>query len=82
MTTDDVSLAGLRDASIMAFAGSNTIRNAVVGDVVDQPGTGKRFEWGRYLSALSEWKRAEFFSIFQAYLPLIAGFRRGCLFRL
>ena len=55
--------ASLGDA-IAAFEGSETMRNALGSDVSDFLVTLKRFEWNRYLAALSEWEQAEYFSIF------------------
>ncbi|WP_158968925.1 glutamine synthetase family protein [Chachezhania sediminis] len=51
-------------AAIEAFAASETFRGALGPDVADYLLHLKRFEWDRYLAALSEWEQAEYFSIF------------------
>jgi glutamine synthetase len=50
--------------AIDAFDGSILFRQALGDETVDYLVKIKRFEWGRYLSAISEWEQAEYFSLF------------------
>ncbi len=50
--------------AIEAFDGSALYRAALGGETVDYLVKIKRFEWDRYLSAVSEWEQAEYFSLF------------------
>lgn len=51
-------------AAIDALDGSALLRGALGENVVDYLLTIKRFEWNRYLSAVSEWEQAEYFTLF------------------
>ncbi len=48
--------------AIEAFAASDTLRAALTPEVHAWLVTLKRFEWGRYLSHISDWEQAEYFS--------------------
>jgi len=50
--------------AIAAFEGSALFRAALGDETVEYLLTIKRFEWERYLSAISEWEQAEYFSLF------------------
>ncbi|MCF6234126.1 MAG: glutamine synthetase family protein [Rhodobacteraceae bacterium] len=50
--------------AIDAFEGSAMLRRTMGDEMVDYLTTIKRFEWDRYLSAISEWEQAEYFSLF------------------
>ncbi len=50
--------------AIDAFDGSAMLRRALGDEMVNYLTTIKRFEWDRYLSAISEWEQAEYFSLF------------------
>lgn len=50
--------------AIDAFERSTLYRQALGDETVDYLVQLKRFEWGRYLSAISEWEQAEYFSLF------------------
>lgn len=50
-------------AAIDAFAGSDMYRAALGSEVVDYLVTLKRFEWTRYLAALSDWEQDEYFTL-------------------
>jgi len=50
--------------AIDAFDGSALFREVLGDETVDYLLTIKRFEWDRYLSAISEWEQAEYFSLF------------------
>ncbi len=51
-------------AAIDAFEGSRVFRAALGDETVDYFTHLKRFEWDRYLVAISEWEQAEYFSLF------------------
>lgn len=51
-------------AALDAFAASEMYRAALGAEVVDYFARLKRFEWDRYLAAVSEWEQAEYFSLF------------------
>ncbi len=51
-------------AAIDAFADSPLYRGALGDGFVDYLVQLKRFEWDRYLSAISEWEHAEYFNLF------------------
>ncbi|MCB1394491.1 MAG: glutamine synthetase [Rhodobacter sp.] len=51
-------------AAIEAFASSAVLRAAFGDGVVDYLAHLKRAEWDRYLSALSDWEQAEYFSLY------------------
>lgn len=51
-------------AAIDAFSRSALFREALGPEFVDYLTTLKRFEWSRYLSAISEWEQAEYFNLF------------------
>jgi len=53
----------LADA-IGAFDGSKLFREALGDETVEYLLTIKRFEWDRYLSTVSDWEQAEYFSLF------------------
>lgn len=50
--------------AIDAFDGSALYRDALGGDFVDYLVRIKRFEWNRYLAAVSEWEQAEYFALY------------------
>ena len=50
--------------AIDAFDQSTLYRQALGDETVDYLLQIKRFEWNRYLSAISEWEQAEYFSLF------------------
>lgn len=50
--------------AIDAFDGSALYRDALGDEAVDYLVRIKRYEWDRYLSAISEWEQAEYFSLF------------------
>jgi len=50
--------------AIDAFDGSTLYREALGDETVDYLVKIKRFEWDRYLSVISEWEQAEYFSLF------------------
>lgn len=51
-------------AAIDAFDGSDLYRQMLGDECVDYLVRIKRFEWDRYLAAVSEWEQAEYFSLF------------------
>lgn len=60
----DDPLPGSLIEAIEAFEESALFRRVLSDDFVDYLVRIKRFEWDRYLSALSEWEQAEYFSLF------------------
>ena len=52
------------EQAIDAFHGSQLYRSALGDGFVDYLVRLKRFEWNRYLSTVSEWEQAEYFSLF------------------
>ena len=60
----DDPLPGSLIEAIEAFEDSALFRRALGDDFVDYLVRIKRFEWDRYVSALSEWEQAEYFSLF------------------
>jgi glutamine synthetase len=50
--------------AIAAFDASEMLRGALGAEVVEHLLTIKRFEWRRYLDAVSEWEQAEYFTHF------------------
>lgn len=50
--------------AIDAFDGSDLYRRTLGDDCVDYLVRIKRYEWDRYLAAVSEWEQAEYFSLF------------------
>lgn len=58
------ALPGSLGEAIAAFEGSGMYRAALGDGTVDYFARLKRFEWNRYLAAVSEWEQAEYFSLF------------------
>ena len=57
-------LPGNLGAAIVAFEGARVFREAFGDGFVDFLARIKRFEWERYLAAVSEWEQAEYFNLF------------------
>jgi glutamine synthetase len=62
--SDAVELPSSLNVAIDAFDGSDLYRQALGDDCVDYLVKLKRHEWDRYLSAVSEWEQAEYFSLY------------------
>ncbi|MFT4959645.1 MAG: glutamine synthetase [Paracoccaceae bacterium] len=62
--SDAPELPGSLMVAIDAFDGSDLYRQVLGDDCVNYLVKLKRFEWDRYLSAISEWEQAEYFSLF------------------
>lgn len=62
--SDDARLPASLAEAIDAFDGSALYRGTLGDETVDYLLKIKRFEWDRYLSAISEWEQAEYFSLF------------------
>lgn len=60
--TDAPALPSNLGAALEAFAESATLRAALTAEVADWLLTLKRAEWDRYLSHISDWEQAEYFS--------------------
>ena len=58
------ALPGSLAEAIDAFSGSTMFRTALGDEFVDYLCRLKRHEWQRYISAISEWEQAEYFSLY------------------
>lgn len=62
--TDARRLPGSLADAVDAFAASALMRAALGEEVVEYLLKIKRFEWARYMAAVSEWEQAEYFTLF------------------